>query len=147
MILLGLLGNVAEVVELRPHLMTEAFIRVFYELLNSKQDNIEVSYNAAGVLAHILSDGEGAWGGGGVWCPSRSAVCERMSINIREWDLQSLRNINYRSFKPILRLLHVSHTVQCRLWAAWALANLTTVYRESTCYPIYIYIYIYIGVD
>jgi Zyg-11 family protein len=53
---------VAEVKDLRPSLMTEAFISVFYELLNSKQDHIEVSYNAAGVLAHILSDGEEAWG-------------------------------------------------------------------------------------
>src|SRR5579863_4495207 len=63
--------------------------------------------------------------------PSREEVCERMSRNIGEWNLNSPRNINYRSFKPILRLLLVSHTMVCRLWAAWALANLTTVYRKG----------------
>ena len=31
------------------------------ELLDSKKDGIEVSYNAAGVLAHIASDGADAW--------------------------------------------------------------------------------------
>jgi len=127
--MMGLLGNVAEVKELRSSLMTEAFIQVFYDLLNSKQDNIEVSYNAAGVLAHILSDGVESWHG--VATPTREEVCERMSQNIKEWDLRSQRNINYRSFKPILRLLLVPHTVQCKLWAAWALANLTTVYPEK----------------
>jgi len=38
----GLLGNVAEVSFLRPQLMTEEFISVFYGLLDSTQDNIEV---------------------------------------------------------------------------------------------------------
>ena len=36
----------------------------------------------------------------------------------------------HRSFEPILRLLHVTHTTECQLWAAWALANLTRVYRK-----------------
>ena len=30
-------------------------------LLDSTSDGIEVSYNAAGVLAHIASDGRDAW--------------------------------------------------------------------------------------
>jgi len=127
--MMGLLGNVAEVKHLRRRLMTSEFIKVFYNLLDSKQDNIEVSYNAAGVLAHILSDGPEAWEA--VPEPLRQDVCSRMARNIKEWNMDSPRNINYRSFKPILRLLLVEHTLECRLWAAWALANLTSVYPDK----------------
>lgn len=40
--MMGLLGNVAEVEELRPQLMTTEFITVFSELLYSTSDGIEV---------------------------------------------------------------------------------------------------------
>lgn len=39
---MGLLGNVAEVKELRPRLMQTPYIKVFSELLFSTQDGIEV---------------------------------------------------------------------------------------------------------
>ena len=45
----------------------------------------------------------------------------------------SKRNINYCSFQPILRLLEVGHTPECQHWAAWALANLTSVYPDKYC--------------
>lgn len=41
--MMGLLGNVAEVRELRPKLMHSPFIRVFSDLLFSTQDGIEVT--------------------------------------------------------------------------------------------------------
>lgn len=40
--MMGLLGNVAEVVELRPQLMDKQFLTVFNELLDSSSDGIEV---------------------------------------------------------------------------------------------------------
>ena len=40
---MGLLGNVAEVKELRPRLMTAEFITEFAGLLDSSSDGIEVS--------------------------------------------------------------------------------------------------------
>ena len=49
------------------------------------------------------------------------------------WDICSNRNINYRSFAPIIALAGVSHTPQCQMWAVWALANLTTVTPEKYC--------------
>lgn len=122
--MMGLLGNVAEVPELRSQLMTTAFVAEFSMLLDSTSDGIEVSYNAAGVLAHMASDGEEAW------CiddPTRLDVLNRMVSAIERWDINTKRNINYRSFEPILRLVRVSHTPQCQHWAVWALANLTRV--------------------
>ncbi|XP_023946374.2 protein zer-1 homolog [Bicyclus anynana] len=128
--MMGLLGNVAEVQELRPQLMNKLFLTVFYELLDSSSDGIEVSYNAAGVLAHMLSDGPDAWT---VDEPTRDAVLARLAAAVERWDRSAERNINYRSFEPILTLLHVYHTPQCQHWAVWALANLTTVYPEKYC--------------
>ncbi|XP_072930520.1 protein zer-1 homolog isoform X2 [Epargyreus clarus] len=126
--MMGLLGNVAEVAYLRPQLMEKTFLRVFYELLDSSSDGIEVSYNAAGVLAHMASDGPAAWT---VDEPSREDVLERVAAAVERWDRYAERNINYRSFEPILSLLNAHHTPQCQHWAVWALANLTTVYRLS----------------
>ena len=40
--MMGLLGNVAEVEALRPHLMTTEFVSVFSDLLYSTSDGIEV---------------------------------------------------------------------------------------------------------
>ena len=48
-----------------------------------------------------------------------------MVVALDRWDINTKRNINYRSFEPILRLVKVVHTPQCQHWAAWALANLT----------------------
>ena len=84
----------------------------------------QVSYNAAGVLAHMASDGAHAWT---IARPAREDVLARMVVAIERWDLSASRNINYRSFEPILRLVRVGHTPQCQHWAIWALANLTRV--------------------
>ncbi|XP_026849394.1 protein zer-1 homolog isoform X2 [Drosophila persimilis] len=128
--MMGLLGNVAEVKWLRPKLMTQEFIAVFARLLDSLSDGIEVSYNAAGVLAHIASDGANAWT---IKSPSREHVLQRMVAAIERWNIKSERNINYRSFEPILSLVRCYETPQCQHWAVWALANLTQVYPEKYC--------------
>jgi len=47
-----------------------------------------------------------------------------------KWDLKSERNITYRSFEPIFRLVEQYDNPICQRWACWALANLTTVYRN-----------------
>ncbi|CAH1179540.1 unnamed protein product [Phaedon cochleariae] len=128
--MMGLLGNVAEVKELRDFLQTSEYLSVFSTLLDSESDGIEVSYNAAGVISHIASDGADSWT---VVAPSRGFVLGKMVSAIDRWDLDSQRNINYRSFEPILHLVQVYHTPECQQWAVWALANLTKVYPEKYC--------------
>uniref|UniRef100_T1GPQ1 Uncharacterized protein n=1 Tax=Megaselia scalaris TaxID=36166 RepID=T1GPQ1_MEGSC len=97
---------------------------------NNKFFKLQVSYNAAGVLAHIASDGSRAWQ---IETPSREEVLHRMVNAIERWDLKSERNINYRSFEPILSLLKCYDTPQCQHWAVWCLTNLTEVYPEKYC--------------
>ncbi|KAM9324890.1 protein zer-1 homolog [Gastrophryne carolinensis] len=128
--MLGLLGNVAEVQELRPQLMTSQFITVFSNLLDSKADGIEVSYNACGVLSHIMYDGPNVWF---ISEPLRQEVEERMWRAIQSWDISSRRNINYRSFEPILRLLPQNVSPVSQHWATWALYNLVSVYPDKYC--------------
>ncbi|PWA24049.1 hypothetical protein CCH79_00019138 [Gambusia affinis] len=128
--MLGLLGNVAEVKSLRPQLLTPQFITVFSNLLESKADGIEVSYNACGVLSHIMFDGPQVWS---MEEPRRDAVMDRMWDAIQSWDVSSRRNINYRSFEPILRLLPQSIAPVSQHWATWALYNLVSVYPSKYC--------------
>lgn len=128
--MLGLLGNVAEVKALRPQLLTRQFITVFSELLDSKADGIEVSYNACGVLSHIMFDGSEVWT---MEEPKRSHVMDKMWAAIQSWDANSRRNINYRSFEPILRLLPQSSAPVSQHWATWALYNLVSVYSSKYC--------------
>lgn len=136
--MMGLLGNVAEVKQLRYRLMTSEYIQVFSDLLDSTSDGIEVSYNAAGVLAHIASDGAEAWT---ITQPSRVDVLNRLIYAVDRWSLNAERNINYRSFEPILGLISCSHTPACQIWAVWALANLTQVSLFSIiCIHLYSFI-------
>ncbi|KAI1882445.1 hypothetical protein AGOR_G00250820 [Albula goreensis] len=128
--MLGLLGNVAEVKALRPQLLTPQFITVFSELLDSSADGIEVAYNACGVLSHVMSDGPEMWS---VVDPGRDTVIDRMWRAIRRWDPNSRRNITYRSFEPIMRLLPESSAPVSQHWATWALYNLVTVYPDKYC--------------
>jgi len=52
-----------------------------------------VSYNAAGVLSHMASDGADKWT---MESPRREDVLRRMVEAVEKWDLGSERNINYR---------------------------------------------------
>lgn len=128
--MMGLLGNVAEVQSLRHYLVTPEYLSVFSNLLDSRSDGIEVSYNAAGVISHIASDGPEVWT---VAQPSRNIVLAKMVLAIGRWDIHSPRNINYRSFEPILSLVRTYDTPECQNWAIWALANLTQVYPGKYC--------------
>ena len=108
-------------------------IRIFRQLLFQNSDGIEIPYNSAGVLVHIMSDGEAEWAKHEHLNEhERQSVIEDIEMAIDKWDLKSERNINYRSFEPIFRLASQFENPICQRWSCWALANLTTVYRKST---------------
>lgn len=154
------------VITIGPHSLSSQPLHVLFSvcflcsnLLDSKADGIEVSYNACGVLSHIMFDGPEVWK---MEEPRRDMVMEKMWEAIQSWDVSSRRNINYRwsitfsplqwtstaagglsclnvltkrrssprSFEPILRLLPQSISPVSQHWATWALYNLVSVYRE-----------------
>lgn len=55
----GLLNNIAEVSHLRHRLLDNDFVLVLLDFLQS--ESIDVSFFAAGILAHLTSDGDEAW--------------------------------------------------------------------------------------
>uniref|UniRef100_A0A8R1TZP5 Zyg eleven-related protein 1 n=1 Tax=Onchocerca volvulus TaxID=6282 RepID=A0A8R1TZP5_ONCVO len=128
--MMGLIGNIAEVEQLRTQLMLDDYINIFCALLTMLVDGIEISYNSAGVLAHMVSDGEAAWSKVSV---SRAFVMDKIIKATNTWDLEAKRFINYRSFKPILRLIPMFDAPASQHWAIWALANLTSTDREKYC--------------
>ncbi|VVD02799.1 unnamed protein product [Leptidea sinapis] len=130
--MLGLMGNVAEVAQLRPVLMYRPFVYALHRILkySDYDDGFEILYNAAGVLANMLADGPEAWT---VSRPSRPRMLNLLYDVIEGWNLRNERNINYRSLRPILALLRVTHTPLCQIWASFALANLTFVSPNKYC--------------
>lgn len=56
---LGLINNIAEVPQLRSALMRDDFLQRLQHLLKSAL--IDVSYFAAGIVAHLASDGDTVW--------------------------------------------------------------------------------------
>lgn len=58
-LLLTVQNNIAEVGELHGELMVQGFLDHISNLLHSPE--VEVSYFAAGILAHLTSRGEEAW--------------------------------------------------------------------------------------
>ncbi|KAG1714551.1 Protein zer-1 [Nymphon striatum] len=125
--MLGLLGNISEVMDLRRKMTVAECLTVFMELLNAEEDGIEVRYNAGGILSHILADGVDAWNSCQVQSPTREDVLQALRFAIVKWDINSHRSINYRSFDPIFRLVRCTSCLEAQNWAVWALANLTTV--------------------
>lgn len=128
--MMGLIGNIAEVDALRNQLMKDDYVNIFCALLNSQEESIEISYNSAGVLAHMVSDGEEVWKSMTV---CREEVMKKIVEATSTWKLATRRFINYRSFRPILRLLPLYHAYASQHWAVWALANLTTTDGEKYC--------------
>jgi len=128
--MMGLMGNIAEVKEMRAHLMQAEYVSVFCELLKNLSDGIEISYNSAGVLSHMLSDGPSAWR---AVDPSREEATQAVIAAIATWQVSARRFINYRSFEPILRLVPLVCCPASQHWSIWALANLTTVDGNKYC--------------
>lgn len=131
--MMGLLGNVAECQELRVKFMEERYIRRFYSLLSSQIDGIECSYNACGILAHLISDGKISWDQHLEERFPRELVLHGMRTAISKWPINSRRNINYRSFDPIVRLLETHISAEAQYWAVFALTNLTRINPAKYC--------------
>ena len=139
------MGNVAEVKFLRGYLKSDQFIGIFLEMLDNMSDGIEISYNTAGVLSHMLADGEHLWReqqhaacdadspGQRPLAYTREAIGESIIAVTEKWDANSQRNINYRSFLPILSLITAFDSYASQYLAAWALNNLSLVYPDKYC--------------
>lgn len=96
-------------------------------LLDSKADGIEVSYNACGVLSHIMFDGPEVWL---VEELRRDTVMDKMWNAIQSWDVSSQRNINYRSVNCLY-----SHSQYIFITVFVRMLSMCALYW-SNCFPL-----------
>ncbi|KAI3418363.1 hypothetical protein GPALN_009684 [Globodera pallida] len=129
--MMGLIGNIAEVYELRGKLMHDDYLKIFCYWLGNLSDGT-ISYLSAGVLAHLVSDGDERWEAVNAE-HSRRHVSSLIVQATEKWDLNARCNLSYGSLKPILCLLPQWHADGSQQWAIWTLANLTTTDRAKYC--------------
>uniref|UniRef100_A0A673YQP3 Zyg-11 family member, cell cycle regulator n=1 Tax=Salmo trutta TaxID=8032 RepID=A0A673YQP3_SALTR len=127
---LGLLNNIAEVGELHVELMVQGFLDHICSLLHSPE--VEVSYFAAGILAHLTSRGEAAWT---LSITLRSDLLEQLHSTILKWPTPACEMVAYRSFNPFFPLLECFHTPGVQLWAAWAMQHVCSKNGETHTHP------------
>ena len=88
---LGLLNNIAEVTWLRSSLLMDPFINILRQLLIS--DSIEVSYFAAGIVAHLASDKPERWTVQGT---SKCVMTGELWVVVSNWNYPSEEMVAYR---------------------------------------------------
>lgn len=127
--ILGLLNNIAEVKTLRQDLMREDFIMLVKRLLRT--EHIDVSYFAAGIVAHLASDGEEAWRG--IAGMQRADILDELDQVVMEWEQPQSEMVAYRSFSPFFPLLDCFDTPPVQLWAVWAIQHVCTKNGDRYC--------------
>uniref|UniRef100_A0A8C5R9Z9 Protein zer-1 homolog-like C-terminal domain-containing protein n=1 Tax=Leptobrachium leishanense TaxID=445787 RepID=A0A8C5R9Z9_9ANUR len=115
---LGLLNNIAEVTELHSELMWKEFIDQISKLLYSVE--VEVSYFAAGIIAHLVSRGDELWTLGH---DLRVNLLDQLQSAILSWPTPECEMVAYRSFNPFFPLLACFNTPGVQLWAVWAMQH------------------------
>ncbi|XP_030630419.1 protein zyg-11 homolog [Chanos chanos] len=115
---LGLLNNVAEVVELRPELMDEDLVEHVLSLLQGAEVEVGVSYFAGGILAHLCSTGGPPWS---LDAELHQAVLDKLHSSILTWSPPEREMVSYRTFQPFYPLLQSSQPPGVQLWSVWAM--------------------------
>lgn len=122
---LGLLNNIAEVERLRHSLMLNSLVGELYLLL--KSEHIDVSYFAAGIVAHLASDGHKKWT---ATAYEREQMLVALEAAVSQWKVPDSEMVAYRSFKPFFPLLRRDMDHQVQLWAVWAIHHVCTKNRK-----------------
>lgn len=126
--ILGLLNNIAEVSWLRSSLLVDPFIDRLRELLHSQ--SIEVSYFAAGIVAHLASDRPERWTVSGT---PKSVITSELWSVVSGWTYPAEEMVAYRSFKPFFPLLQPLQEEAVQLWAVWAIHHVCTKNPSRYC--------------
>ncbi|XP_021566533.1 protein zyg-11 homolog A [Carlito syrichta] len=127
---LGLLNNIAEVRELSSKLVTEDVLKHVSILLHSSK--MEVGYFAAGIIAHLTSDGQ-------LWMAhdfQRRALLQDLHATIQIWPSSSCKMtalVTYRSLKAFFPLLGNFSQPEVQLWALWAMYHICSKNPSKYC--------------
>jgi len=125
---LGLVNNIAEVKHLRGALMLDIFISNLSYLL--KSSHIDVSYFAAGIIAHLASDGLEAWK---LQSITRQQMLDELGRVVLNWVTPEGEMVAYRSFNPFFPLLRCEESYEVQLWAVWAMQHVCNRNYKRYC--------------
>ncbi|XP_058408421.1 protein zyg-11 homolog A isoform X6 [Diceros bicornis minor] len=123
-------NNIAEVRELSSKLVTEDVVKHVSSLLHSKE--MEVSYFAAGIIAHLTSDSQ-PWMSRDL---QRTALLQDLYATIQNWPSSSCKMtalVTYRSFKAFFPLLGNFSQPEVQLWALWAMYHVCSKNPSKYC--------------
>ncbi|KAG0712443.1 Protein zyg-11 B [Chionoecetes opilio] len=126
---LGLLNNIAEVSPLRGALINKNFLCQLELLLWSP--NVDVSYFAAGIVAHLACASKDSWKDPNT---ARENLLEELGKVVISWEQPKEEMVAYRSFQPFIPLLSALNMYQVQLWAVWALHHVTTKNSKRYCH-------------
>ena len=125
---LGLLNNIAEVPALRSSLLQPLFITCLRQLLSSA--SIDVSYFAAGIFAHLMSDQD-------TWTACSHLPCQEIAQQlvsvVLSWKSPENEMVAYRSFNPFLPLMRCDSAPEVQLWAVWAIHHVCSKNSSRYC--------------
>ncbi|XP_054996035.1 protein zyg-11 homolog A [Sorex araneus] len=120
---LGLLNNVAEVTELAPRMARqEELVPLLSSFLHS--EDLEVSYFAAGIIAHLTSE-KSSWD---AQDRQRLKLLQDLYATVQNWPSASCNMtalVTYRSFKVFFPLLRSFCQPEVQLWALWAMYHVS----------------------
>jgi len=128
---MGLLANISEVPSLRSVLMSEGILPHLINCMD-KCKELEVTYNATGILCHLLAEGPELWAFHGLG-DQMDFMLERLVQTVDSWTNTPESWINYRTMKPIAYLLNPNLPWQILYWAAWAVDSLCAVDPVKYC--------------
>ncbi|XP_024201597.1 protein zyg-11 homolog A isoform X4 [Pan troglodytes] len=123
-------NNIAEVRELSSKLVTEDVLKHINSLLCSRE--MEVSYFAAGIIAHLTSDRQ-------LWISrdfQRRTLLQDLRATIQNWPSSSCKMtalVTYRSFKTFFPLLGNFSQPEVQLWALWAMYHVCSKNPSKYC--------------
>merc|ERR1712223_1186599 len=88
-----------------------------------KSTKIEVSYFAAGIVAHLASDFGDAWN-----LPTipKDEISNELMMIVSQWETPDSEMVAYRSFTPFFPLMAVEQEYSVQLWAVWAIHHVCT---------------------
>jgi Zyg-11 family protein len=126
--ILGLLNNIAEVPFLRQGLMFNDVVAALRSLLHS--EHIDVSYFAAGIFSHLISDGMQIWNG--IDIPRVDVISDLLEAVVG-WRAPEIEMVAYRSFSPFLPLLACHETPEVQIWSVWAIHHVCSKNPKRYC--------------
>jgi len=125
---LGLLNNIAEVPHLRSNLLKDQFLANLRSLMYSHE--IEVSYFAAGIAAHLSSDETLDWTKGTI---DKTEFNNELEEVVMKWKMNVPEMVAYRSFRPFYPLMAENQPMSVQLWAVWALHHVCCNKGDRYC--------------